>query len=111
MKSIDSHKKTDYVTIRKYDKIESDGNQTSKNINLNVLKEKIIRENNSVSSINRGNMTGISIFPSFEENKVDVQQRIISVIVFALIVTGIALTVLATVSAKEMPNVQGVVMY
>lgn len=48
---------------------------------------------------------------SLDINKVDMQQKIISVIVFVLIVTGISLTVLATVSTKETPKEQGIIMY
>ena len=56
-------------------------------------------------------MNDTNVLPSFEVSKVDIQQRIISIIVFALIITGITLTFLATVNANEVPKEQGIVMY
>lgn len=126
MTTIDSHKKTDHINIRKFDKIESgrmsvetifqnhkylDWDHTPKNINLNSIKEKIVRKKSILSSINRSSMNDTNVLPSFEVSKVDIQQRIISIIVFALIITGITLTFLATVNANEVPKEQGIVMY
>lgn len=126
MTTIDSHNKIDHSNTRRFDTIKA-GHPFSrilskknkflnwknplKRDNFSEIKDKIVRRKITSTAIDIRTIDTGGTLSLFEINKIDIQQRMISIIIFILIATGISLTILATSNTKNTPKELEVILY